>query len=258
MELFDTHCHLSFEPLCQEVPAILQRSRDAGVKSWITVGTDIKDSEKAVALAEQFENLYAAIGLHPHEAQSLTAEALNRLRQLAENPKVVAIGETGLDFHYNFSKQPDQIRAFVAQLKLAAELNLPVIVHSRNAFEQTMELLQQYGPADRPVVLHCFSGSAEQLRQVLARGYYVSFTGLVTFKNASGVREAARQVPLDRLMLETDCPYMSPEPMRKQKINEPALMVHTARYLAELKAVELEQLAEATTANARSFFGLPT
>ncbi len=168
----------------------------------------------------------------------------------------MAIGETGLDFHYNFSKQPDQKRVFAAHLDIARELGLPVVIHSRNAFDETMEILDRSGGGLAGVVFHCFSGSAEQARLVLDKGYFVSFTGVVTFKNAEATREAARVVPLDRLMIETDCPYMSPEPVRSQKPNEPALMVHTANLLAELKGVSLEDLAQATTRTAVGFFRL--
>jgi TatD DNase family protein len=256
MDLIDTHCHLTFEPLAGDVPGVLERSRAAGVTGWITVGTNLEDSRKAIELAVVHEQMYAAIGIHPHEAKDGDAAALAELRHLARQDKVVAIGETGLDFHYNFSKQPDQRRVFVAHLEIARELGLPVVVHSRNAFDETVEILDRSGGGLKGVVLHCFSGSAEQARQLLERGYYLSFTGVVTFKNAEVTREAAKVVPLDRLMVETDAPYMSPEPVRKQKPNEPALMVHTARLLADLHGVNLEDLAEAATRNAVRFFGL--
>ena len=168
----------------------------------------------------------------------------------------MAIGETGLDFHYNFSKQPDQARVFAAHLEIARETGLPVVIHSRNAFDETVEILDRSGGGLKGVVFHCFSGSAEQAQQLLDRGYYLSFTGVVTFKNAEATREAAKVVPLDRLMVETDAPYMSPEPVRKQKPNEPALMVYTAKLLADLKGVSLDNLAQATTRNAVAFFGL--
>jgi TatD DNase family protein len=256
MELIDTHCHLTFEPLVGDVAGVIERSRAAGVTGWITVGTSLEDSRKAIELAGLYPSVYAAVGIHPHEAKDGDAAALAELKRLAQQDKVVALGETGLDFHYNFSKQPDQKRAFVAHLEIARELNLPVVVHSREAFDETVEILDRSGGGLKSVVFHCFSGSAEQARQLLSRGYYLSFTGVVTFRNAQTTREAARVVPLDRLVVETDSPYMSPEPMRKQKPNEPALMVHTARLLADLKGVDLEGLAQATTRNAVKFFGL--
>ena len=256
MHLIDTHCHLTFEPLARDVPGVIERSRAAGVTGWITVGTSLEDDGKAIDLAANYENMYAAVGIHPHEAKTGDAAALAELKRLAQQDKVVAIGETGLDFHYNFSKQPDQARVFSAHLDIARALGLPVIVHSRNAFDETVEILDRSGGGLKGVVFHCFSGSADHARQLLDHGYYLSFTGVVTFKNADATRAAAQVVPLDRLMVETDAPYMSPEPVRKQKPNEPALMVHTARLLADLKGVSLEDFAHATTRNAVEFFGL--
>lgn len=256
MELIDTHCHLTFEPLVEDVPGVVERSRAAGVTGWITVGTDLEDSRRVIELAGLHENMYATVGIHPHEAKTGDADALAELKRLAQREKVVAIGETGLDFHYNFSKQPDQRRVFVAHLDIARELNLPVVIHSRNAFNETLEVLDQHGKGLKGVVFHCFSGSAAQAEQLIERGYYMSFTGVVTFKNAQVTREAAGVVPLNRLMIETDCPYMSPEPVRKQKPNEPALMVHTARFLAEHKELDLNEFAGGTTRTAVEFFGL--
>ena len=257
MELIDTHCHLTFESLVGDVKAVIERSKAAGVTGWITVGTDTEQNRKTIELAERHENMYAAIAIHPHDAKNVTVDILKELRELAQHNKVVAIGETGLDFHYDFSPRPDQRRAFAQQLKIATELNLPVIIHCREAFDETMEILERFGRGVKRAVFHCFSGSAEQAGIVLDRGFYISFTGVVTFKNAEVVRQAAKIVPLDRLMVETDCPYMSPEPMRKQKVNEPALMLHTARCLAELKGMDLANFAESVTATSRTFFGLP-
>jgi TatD DNase family protein len=258
MELIDTHCHLTFEELSEDVAAVIERSKATGVNGWITVGTDPQHNRKAIELAERFENMYAAIAIHPHDARTVTADTLKELRELAQHNKVVAVGETGLDYHYNFSSHEEQQKVFAEHLKIAAELNLPVIVHCREAFDETMEILEQRGGSVKKVVFHCFSGSAEQAKIVLGKGFYISFTGVVTFKNAEAIREAAKIVPLDRMMVETDCPYMSPEPMRKQKINEPALMVHTAKRLAELKGMGLADFAEAVTATSKAFFGLPS
>ena len=260
MELIDTHCHLTFDEIACDIDAILARSIAAGVNKWITIGTDPQHNSKAVELAEKFDNIYAAIGIHPHDAKDVTGETIAELKELAQHEKVVAIGETGLDFHYNFSEQPDQKRAFATQLQIAHELNLPVIVHCRQAFDETMEILSQFLRLKgrlKGVVFHCFSGSPEQARIVLDNGFHISLTGVVTFKNAETARQVAKMVPVERLMLETDCPYMSPEPMRKQKINEPALMIHTAKFLAELKEIDLADFAEAVTATSKAFFGLP-
>jgi TatD DNase family protein len=257
MQLIDTHCHLTFDDLVADIEAVLARSQQAGVTGWITVGTDMEQNRKTIELAERHENMYAAIGIHPHDAKNVTAGTITELKKLAQNEKVVAIGEMGLDFHYDFSPRQDQRRAFAQQLKIAAELGLPVIIHCREAFDETMEILEQYGRSVKRVVFHCFGGSADQAKIVLDRGFYISFTGVVTFKNAEPVRQAAKIVPLAKLMVESDCPYMSPEPMRKQKINEPAFMLHTAKCLAELKGMDLGDFAEEVTATSRAFFGLP-
>jgi TatD DNase family protein len=243
--------------LADDVDAVIARSIDAGVTSWITVGTDPEHNRKAIELARKYENMYATVGVHPHDAKEVTGQAIRQLHALAQNKKVVAIGETGLDFHYDHSPRDKQAEVFTKHLELAQELALPVIIHSREAFDETMEILQQSGPDLKKVVFHCFSGSPEQTKIVLDAGYYISFTGVVTFKNADSIRRAAEIVPLDRLMLETDCPYMSPEPMRKQRINEPALMVHTAKFLADLKGMDLPDFASATTTTSKAFFNLP-
>jgi TatD DNase family protein len=257
MELIDTHCHLTFEGLREDVAAVIERSKVAGVVGWITVGTDPQENQKVVELTGKFENMYAAVGIHPHDAKIVTPDILKKLRDIAQNEKVVAIGETGLDYHYNLSSHEEQMRVFAEHLKIAAELNLPVIIHCREAFDETMGILEQDGGGVKRVVFHCFSGEASQAKVILDKGFYISFTGVVTFKNAEKVRRAAEVVPLDRLMVETDAPYMSPEPMRKQKINEPAFMVHTARCLAELKGMDLADFAEVVTHTSKSFFGLP-
>jgi TatD DNase family protein len=254
--MIDTHCHLTFEPLDRDVTAVVRRSLEVGVTGWITVGTSLADSAKAIELAQQYENMYATIGIHPHDAKEADETALEQLKELGRTGKVVAVGETGLDFHYNFSKQPDQKRVFARHLEIAKELGLPAIIHSRDAFDETLGILDEHGQGLKGVVFHCFSGTTEQAGLLLERGCHLSFTGVVTFKNAQTTREAAKVVPLDRLMIETDCPYMSPEPVRHIKPNEPALMVHTARFIAELKGIPLEELASATTETAKRFFNL--
>jgi len=257
MELIDTHCHLTFDDLARDIDAVIERSISAGVTTWITVGTDPEQNQKAVELTRRFENLYAAVAIHPHDAKTVTSDTLAELKKLANNPKVVAIGETGLDYHYNHSLHADQKRVFAQHLDIAADLNLPVIIHCRKAFDETIDILQSYSTDVKSVVFHCFSGSAEQAKIVLDRGFYISFTGVVTFKNAEKTRRAAATVPLDRLMLETDCPYMSPEPMRKQKVNEPALLINTAKFLADLRQMQLNNFASAVTNTSKTFLNLP-
>lgn len=256
MNLIDTHCHLTFEPLVGGVAGVIERSRAAGVSGWITVGTSIEDSRVAVVLAEQHENMFATAGIHPHDARLVNDGMLAELEATGRAGKVVAIGETGLDYHYHFSEPAQQKRAFIGHLEVARTLELPVIIHCREAFDDTLAILDKHAAAVKGVVFHCFGGTAEQARLLLDRGWFISFTGVVTFKNARKARGAAQVVPLDRLMVETDCPYMSPEPVRKQRPNEPVLIVHTARFLADLRGIGLEEFAAETTKTAETFFDL--
>jgi TatD DNase family protein len=256
MNLIDAHCHLTYEQFA-DIDAVIGRSIDADVTGWITIGTDVEESVKAVELAGRFENMFASVAVHPHEAKSADQSAIGQIKELAKNKKIVAIGETGLDFHYEFSTPQQQRESFVRHLELAAELNLPVVIHSREAFNETMEILESNAEGIRKVVFHCFSGTVEQAKVVLGKDWFISLTGVVTFKNAQMSREVARYVPLDRLMIETDAPYLSPEPMRKQKVNEPAFLIHTAKFIAELRGMELAVFAKQVTATTTKFFNLP-
>ncbi len=192
IELIDTHCHLVYEPLESDIENVVSRSMEAGVNGWINVGTDLVHDEKAITQACRFENMYAAIGIHPHYSEGVTGHAIEELKRLAVNEKVVAIGETGLDFHYNFSSETEQRRVFEAHLHIAHESNLPVVIHSREAFDETIDILDQfiklYGNL-KGVVFHCFSGSAEQAKILLDYGFFISYTGVVTFKNADSIRK---------------------------------------------------------------------
>ncbi len=258
MELIDSHCHLTFDELLEDLDGVLDRSRTQGIGTWVTVGTNQSQSLSAVALAERVKGMYATVGLHPHDAKAWSPDLLTQMTQWADQEKVVALGEMGLDFYYDFSPRAQQVKAFTEQLALAARLKMPVVVHTRDAFDDTLAILKDFDGQLKHVVLHCFTGYAQQARAGLDRGYFISFSGVVTFKNADSVREAALCVPMDRLMIETDCPYLSPAPMRKQKVNEPALLIHTAQFLSQLKQVELEDLARQTSHNTRQFYQLCT
>jgi len=257
MELIDTHTHLTFQELQRNSEGIIARSKDAGVTGWITVGTDREQIERVLALVPKYDNMYAAVGFHPHHAKDVSGRDLSFLKTAAQTDKVVAIGETGLDFHYTCSEAEEQKELFRAQLQIAAELALPVVVHSRNAFDDTMQILDEYAGTLKGVVIHCFSGSAGQARLAMQKGYYISFAGVVTFKkNVAQIIEAAETTPLDKMMVETDCPYISPEPVRNKRPCEPAFMVHTARKLAELKGMDLADFAREVTTTSRNFFQL--
>jgi TatD DNase family protein len=255
MNLTDAHCHLTYEPFA-DIEAVLKRSRDAGITRWITIGTDLADSQKAVALAGRFENMFATVAIHPHNAKSADAQTIAAIKELAQNKKIVAIGETGFDLHYDFSTPKQQQDSFTKHLELAKELNLPVVIHSREAFDETMEILEAHESGLKGLVFHCYSGDVRQAKIILDKGWYISLTGVVTFKNAEKTREVAKYVPLDRLMIETDSPYLSPEPMRKQKVNEPALLIHTARFVAGLRGMDLTKFIEAVTSTTSRFFPL--
>ncbi len=256
MNLIDAHCHLTYEPFA-DIEAVLKRSIDAGVTGWITIGTDLQDSQKAVELANRFENMFSTVSIHPHNAKSSDAKTIAQLKELAKNKKVIAIGETGLDFHYKLSSPQEQQDSFNRLIELAKELNLPVVIHSREAFDETMEILKPHESGIKGLVFHCYTGDVRQAKIILDKGWYISLTGVVTFKNAETTREVAKYVPSDRLMIETDAPYLSPEPMRKQKINEPALLIHTAKFIAFLRAMELPKFMESSVNTTTRFFSLP-
>jgi TatD DNase family protein len=254
--LIDTHTHLTDKNLKKQLPALLERSRAAGVESWITVGTSVADSAAALKLCREHPGLAATVGVHPHEAGAVVSEYREQLRDLAGAKPVVAIGEIGLDYHYDFSVRPSQKRVFEQQLELAGEISLPVVIHCREAFDDCLAILRQWDRDDVPVVFHCFSGDVHQAATVIDAGYFVSFTGTITFRNAADAQQVAQYVPLDRIMLETDCPWLSPEPKRNVKPNEPALLVHTAAKLAQLRGLTADQIAQATATNSRLFYKL--
>ncbi len=256
MNLIDTHAHLTFPELSGDIDGVLSRAAAAGVTEFITIGTDPENNRLAIELADRFSRIYATVGFHPHDAKDITAAMLDELKSQTAHKKVVALGEIGLDYHYDFSPRDAQRDIFKKQIAIAIDAGLPVVVHSREAMAETLEILDGFGADLPPIVVHCFGGTAADAKACIDRGFYISFTGVVTFKNAQGAREAVAAVPVERLMVETDCPYMSPAPMRNQKVNEPALMIHTAAKLAEIKQTPLETLAEIMTANTRLFFGL--
>jgi len=257
MELIDTHTHLTFGELAGGIDDVIARSIRAGVNRWITVGTDIEQIEKALELANGHDNIFAAVGFHPHIAKDISDEDIGVLKEYARNRKVVAIGETGLDYHYNFSKQNAQKAVFRRQLRIAEELALPVVIHCRNAFDETLAILDEFAGRLKDVVFHCYGGTPRQTETLLERGFYLSFTGIVTFRKSDEARAAAAVVPLDRMMIETDCPYISPEPVRNRRPCEPAMLIHTARKLAEIHGMPVEDFAAAVTRTSNRFFNLP-
>lgn len=255
--LIDTHTHLDDARYNDDREATLARAREAGVDAFITIGCDLATSRSAVALADQHPSIYASIGVHPHEVKRIADGWYEEFRSLAKHTKVVAYGEIGLDYHYNHSTPDEQRERFREQVRLARELALPVIIHTREAQEDTIAILTEERAEDIGGVFHCFSGNAQLAQEALALGFYLSFSGIVTFQNATGLREIARTVPLDRLLIETDCPYLTPVPYRGQR-NEPAFVAYVARLLASLRTDEpgmtVERLGEITSANAKRLF----
>jgi TatD DNase family protein len=249
--MIDTHCHLTDPRLHGQLDAVLARAADAGVR-MITVSTDLADARRCVELCRMVPDLRCTVGVHPHKAGEVEPGQLAELRELQADPSVVALGEMGLDYHYDFSPRPRQIEVFQIQLALAAELDRPVVIHCREAVDDTLAVLREQ--PNVPAVFHCFTGTPAEADRVLEAGYMIGFTGVVTFRKSDALREAVKRTPPDRLLVETDAPYLSPEPFRRQKVNEPALVVHTAAEVARLKGMSVEELDRITTANAHRFF----
>ncbi|MDN5344109.1 MAG: TatD DNase family protein [Clostridia bacterium] len=255
MILIDSHTHLNDPDLAGDLPAVLARLQEAGVTAVINVGYDVPSSRRAVEQAHAWPFIYAAVAVHPHDAVTFDDEAGATIRGLAGDGRVVAIGETGLDYYRNLSPRQRQEEVFRWHLDLARTLRLPVIIHDRDAHGDTLRILKKAGPLPAGGVLHCFSGSWEMARQCLDLGFYISFAGPVTFKNASKLREIAVRVPLERLLIETDCPYLTPEPHRGRR-NEPAYVGLVAAAIAAARGLAPEDIAAATAANARRLFGI--
>lgn len=282
--LVDTHAHLDFSEFAGDVEAVMRRAKDAGVSRVIAIGTSLQSSSKAIHLAEQYSELYAVIGVHPSSVSEEREDFLSELLPMADHPKVVAIGETGLDYH----RLPGALRkqeisettfgasstetiesdlrddavmaaqavAFEQHLELAATKSKNVVIHQRDAWADTLKILRPYSPNVRGV-FHCFNGSLEQAREAVELGHYVSFTGIVTFKNAEDLRQTAAAIPIDRIMVETDAPYLSPVPYRGKRC-EPAFVREIAMAIAKIRHLTLESFADQSTKNAERFFGLPT
>ncbi len=256
-ELIDTHAHLDMSPLGSDLDAVIGRAREAGVTGIITIGIDPSSSIKGVEIARNYPDVYATVGVHPHDADRTQDGDLEMLRELSRNECVVAWGEIGLDFAKEYSSKESQERIFRRQLGLAAGLNLPVIIHARNAHERVMEILLAEGFQGSKVVFHCFAGDVKMAERVLESGFFISVTGIVTFPKADALRKMIASVPLERLLLETDCPFLSPVPYRG-KTNEPSRLVYIAKAVAEVKGVDYQEVARCTTENERAFFALPS
>ena len=252
--LFDTHAHLEWSDFDLDRHEVIRRAVDRGVKGIVNVGYSLDSSRKALELARSNPSIYAAVGIHPHEAYSVDPEALESLGNLSRDPKVVAIGEIGLDYYRGLSPRNLQISAFKAQLELACTLNLPVIIHCREAYSDLLNILQGY-KAEVRGIMHCFSGSYETAKQCIALNLYVSFAGPVTYPNARRLERIVRNLPMERLLLETDSPWLAPQPVRGRR-NEPSYIIYIAERIAEIKDTSIWDVAESTTRNAEAILGL--
>jgi TatD DNase family protein len=249
MKLVDHHCHLDFPDLVADRAGILQRARDAGVGPIVTISTRIKRLPELLAIAEANEGVYCSVGTHPHNAHEELDIPVEEIVRLSQHPKVVAIGEAGLDYYYKHSTPEAQAEGFRRHIAAARATGLPLEIHTREADDDTARILgDEHAKGAFPAILHCYTGGPELARRALDLGLYVSFTGVVTFKKSEALRDIAKFVPLDRILVETDSPFLAPEPYRG-KTNEPAYVVHTARALAAVKGISLDEFAEATTAN---------
>ena len=250
---FDSHAHLDASRFSEDRSEILADLKNHGVTRIMNVGCDLTSSERSVALAEAYDFVYASVGSHPDDADHVDGQLLDRYRQLAAHPKVRAIGEIGLDYHYEDVPRAQQIIAFEEQIELAEALKLPVIVHMREATEDAMAIVKRH--PDLRGVFHCFSGSADLARWLVDRGWYLGFTGVVTFKNARRALEAVEAIPMDRILIETDCPYMAPEPHRGRR-NDSRFVPLVAKKIAELKGLTPEEAGLQTAKNANTLFGI--
>ncbi|MGZ3698764.1 MAG: TatD family hydrolase [Bdellovibrionota bacterium] len=259
MALIDSHCHLNYDYAPKGVEDLLREAREAGVEAFVTIGTELVTMADVQKISETHEDVFHSVGVHPHEAVTLTEGDLSLLERAAAHPKCRAIGEIGLDYHYNHSPKDAQIRALEQQLELAVRVGKPIVVHSREGEEDLLVALRGYvarlAPGRIPGIIHCFTGTVAFGQACLDLGFYFSFSGILTFKKAEEVHEAARRFPLERLLVETDSPYLAPIPHRGKKC-EPAMVRFTAMKLAELKGVALDEVARVTTANARRVFGI--
>jgi len=249
--LIDSHAHLEMKEFDDDRQDVIERAKSAGVDYIVTVGTNPGLSRKALSIARQYENIYATVGIHPHDVAKATDQSFDELTILAKDPKVVAYGEIGLDFFRNISPREKQIEMFAKQLELAKGLNLPVIIHDRDAHEETLRMVRASGV--RLGVFHCFSGDWAMARQCIDLGFYISVPGVVTFDKSKVLHDVVRQAPLDSILLETDCPYLTPVPHRGKR-NEPSFIIHTAKKVAEIKGMTWEDVAQTAAVNTKKLF----
>ncbi|MCM3413354.1 TatD family hydrolase [Metabacillus litoralis] len=253
--LFDTHAHLNAVQFEEDLEEVIERAKSEGVSHIVVVGFDHETIKRAMELIEQYDMMYAAIGWHPVDAIDMTEEDLSWIRDLSQHPKVVAIGEMGLDYYWDKSPKEIQKEVFRKQIQLAKEVNLPIIIHNRDATEDVVKILQEENASEVGGIMHCFTGSLEVAKQCMEMNFYISFGGPVTFKNAKKPKEVVKEIPMDRLLIETDCPYLTPHPYRGKR-NEPSYVRYVAEQISELRGVSFEEVAGKTSDNAMKVFGI--
>ena len=255
--LIDSHAHLNMPQFDRDRSDVINRAREAGVEWVFTVGTDVASSQQAVELSREHSSVYAIVGIHPHNARDVNAESLRQMGRIARDSRVKAYGEIGLDFYRNLSPPDIQVEGFRRQIRLASDLDLPVVIHDRDAHSETLRILQEEGDGQLRVVMHCFSGDLAMAIRCLDMGFYLSLPGTITFPKADALQEVVREIPLERLMVETDCPFLTPEPFRGKR-NEPAYVRYTVERIAQIKGASNEDVALATSRTALEFFGSET
>lgn len=248
--LIDTHAHLE---MLEGIPEIIQRAKDSGVERIVAASSDLPSSKRSLEISRNFPGVFVAVGIHPHEASSLSDEVFCEIESLAAEQRVLAIGETGLDYHYMHSPREAQIYSFRRHIELAKRARLPLVIHVRDAHEDVLKVLRGESTRDIGAVIHCFTGDYRTAKEYVDEGFYISFSGIITFKNAEDIREAARKIPIESILVETDSPYLAPIPFRGRK-NEPAYVKYVAQKIAELRGVSFEEMEEKTTDNAKNLF----
>ena len=251
--MIDSHCHLDYEPLFENIDDILKRSREAGVEKLLTICTTLQSFNKIKFLVEKDEMIYGTYGIHPHEAKNDKVNSDLIINEVKQNNKIIGIGETGLDFYYNHSDKDDQIISFEEHIKASVKLNIPLIIHSRNAEEETLEIFNKYKKYKLKILMHCFTGSKKFAENLLPLGAYFSASGIITFKNSLELQETFKFIPLDKILIETDSPYLAPVPNRGKQ-NEPSFVKYTAQKLAEVKQISHLDLIKNTTSNFNALF----
>ena len=255
--MIDSHCHLDNPQFDADREAVIERALAAGIERMVVIGTGEgpPDLEAGIRLADHYKSIYATVGVHPHDASKATPETFGLLAELLKHPKVVALGEIGLDYHYDHSPREVQREVFLEQMRIAGDARKPIVIHTREAWEDTLALLEEHWkPTGLGGIMHCFSGGPVQAARSLALGFHLSFGGILTFPKSADVQEAARTAPANRILIETDAPYLAPVPHRGKR-NEPAFVAETARKLAQLRGVTPEEIAQTTTANFRALLG---